>query len=103
MIDLKTLWIFAIGVFLSALFFIEEALTSEEEKEVNIWKLVILVIINSILGGFIMVTVFYLLEQYYPLWNMWIKVGLAGGVATMGKDGIKMFHKYIKVKGNTNA
>lgn len=103
MIDLKTLWIFAIGVFLSALFFIEEALTSEEEKEVNIWKLVILVIINSILGGFIMVTVFYLLEQYYPLWNMWIKVGLAGGVATMGKDGIKMFHKYIRVKGNTNA
>ncbi|RXJ86963.1 hypothetical protein CRU93_06160 [Arcobacter sp. CECT 8985] len=103
MIDLKTLWIFAIGVFLSALFFIEEALTNEEEKEVNIWKLVILVIINSILGGFIMVTVFYLLEQYYPLWNMWIKVGLAGGVATMGKDGIKMFHKYIKVKGKINA
>lgn len=103
MIDIKTLWIFAIGVFLSALFFIEEALTDEETKENNIWKLVILIIINSILGGFIMVTVFYLLEQYYPLWNMWVKVGLAGGVATMGKDGIKIFHKYIKVKGSTNA
>lgn len=103
MIDLKTMWIFAIGVFLSALFFIEEALTSEEEKEVNIWKLVALVAINSILGGFIMVTVFYLLDMHYAEWNMWIKVGLAGGVATMGKDAIKIFHKYVRAKGSKNA
>ncbi|WP_108062733.1 hypothetical protein [Poseidonibacter lekithochrous] len=96
MVDLKTLWIFGIGVLLSALFFIEEALTDEESKETNIWKLIALIVINSILGGFIMVTVFYLLEQYYPIWNVWIKVGIAGGVATMGKDAIKLFHKHLK-------
>lgn len=103
MVDIKTLWIFAIGVFLSALFFIEEALSNEESKEVHLGRLVTLIVINSILGGFIMVTVFYLLEQYYPLWHIWIKVGLAGGVATMGKDAIKILHKYLKVKGGLNA
>lgn len=99
MIDVKTLWIFSIGVFLSALFFIEEYLTAEEANETSIGKLIVLVIINSILGGFIMVTVFYLLEQYYPVWNIWAKVGLAGFVASMGKDGIKTFHRYLKKKG----
>lgn len=96
--DMKTLWVFIIGVFLTALYFIEEELSNEEESETNLWKLAALITINSILGGFIMVTAFYLLEQYYPLWNIWIKVGISGGFATMGKDVIKLFHRQV-IKG----
>lgn len=98
LLDKEVYYLFFLGIFLSTLFYIEEYLTNEELRENSMGKTIVLLLINSFFGGFVMVTVFYGLEQYFPTWLIFVKVGVAGGVATMGKDAIKLFHQSLKKK-----
>lgn len=94
----KEVGLFIVGAVLSFLFYVEERLSDTENKIDDVRTFITLAIINGLLGGFIMVVVFYGLAQYFPDWNDYTKIGVAGGLATMGKDGFKFFHRRIKSK-----
>jgi len=97
--DLKLIWLFCIGVFLSFLFYVSEVITQNELiGKLGLAKVVALVIINSIIGGVVMVTAFYFLEQFASDWNEYLKVGISGFLAMLGKDAVHLYHKVIKTK-----
>lgn len=94
---IKTITIFIIGVVITCIFYLEDILSSKEENQKRNWfEIIVLVVLNGVLGGFVMVSIFYALEQYYPTMLMWVKIGIAGTIATMGKDAIKLAHKRVK-------
>ena len=97
--DIKILWLFAIGMFLAFLFYIEEVITSNELIEkYGLVRVSLLSFINSIIGGVTMVTTYYALMQFVPEWNDYLKVGVAGATAMLGKDLIHIYHRVLKLK-----
>lgn len=99
MVDMKLIWLFVIGVFLSFLFFVEELITENTRiNELSKWRLLFLLVANSIIGGVIAVTVYYGLHQYFPELNDYFLVGVSVSTAMLGKDGIHLYHKFIKGK-----
>ena len=92
----KTITIFVIGVFISCIFYLENILSTIEIKSRSWFEICLLVFLNGLLGGFVMVSIYYGLEQYYPTMFLWVKIGIAGSIATMGKDAIKVVHKRVK-------
>lgn len=99
MVDMKLLWLFLIGVFLSFLFFLEELITENTRiNELGWGRLSLLLFTNSIIGGVIGVTVYYGLRQYLPELNDYFLVGVAVSTAMLGKDGIRLYHKFIQGK-----
>lgn len=99
----KTITIFVIGVFITCIFYLEDILSSKEENKSRSWiEITVLVFLNGVLGGFVMVSIYYGLEQYYPTMFLWVKIGIAGTIATMGKDAIKLAHKRVKNKIEEN-
>ena len=97
--DIKLLWLFAIGTFLAALFYIEEVI-SENTLIVKhgFTKVIILIVINAIIGGVVMVTTYFALVQFIPEWHDYLKVGIAGTTAMLGKDMVHLYHKFLKRK-----
>jgi hypothetical protein len=92
----KTISIFIIGVFISCIFYFENILSTKENQSRSWFEITLLVLLNGLLGGFVMVSIYYGLEQYYPTMFLWVKIGIAGSIATMGKDAIKVVHKRVK-------
>ena len=99
MVDAKLLWLFVIGTFLAGLFYLEEVITQNELIEkLGLAKVLLLVLINSIIGGVVMVITYYALIQFLPEWHDYLKVGIAGATAMLGKDMIHLYYKVIKRK-----
>lgn len=99
MVDAKLLWLFVIGTFLAGLFYLEEVITQNELIEkLGLAKVLLLVFINSIIGGVVMVITYYALMQFLPEWHDYLKVGIAGATAMLGKDMIHLYYKVIKKK-----
>jgi hypothetical protein len=97
--ELRLIWLFCIGVFLSFLFYISEIISQNELiPRLGILKVAILVLTNSLIGGFVMVATFYVLEQFFVEWNEYLKVGISGFVAMAGKDAVHVYHKLLKQK-----
>jgi hypothetical protein len=98
-VDTKLIWLFIIGTFLAFLFYIEEIITENELIEkYGIVKVGILAFINSVIGGVVMVIAYYGLVQFAPEWHDYLKVGIAGATAMLGKDMIHLYYKIIKQK-----
>lgn len=97
MVDAKLLWLFVIGTFLAGLFYLEEVITQNELIEkLGLAKVLLLVFINSIIGGVVMVITYYALMQFLPEWHDYLKVGIAGATAMLGKDMVHLYYKVIK-------
>ena len=102
--DPKMIWIFIIGTFLACLFFLEELITQNELIEkYGLVKVVVLVFINSIIGGVVMVTTYYALIQFVPDWHDYLKVGIAGATAMLGKDMVHLYHRLVRAKVEQNV
>ena len=98
-IDYKLIWLFIIGTFLACLFYIEEVIQQKEMIEkFGIVKVSVLVFINSIIGGVVMVTAYYALMQFVPDWHEYLKVGIAGTTAMLGKDMVHLYYRLVKAK-----
>lgn len=98
-IDVKLVFIFCIGWFLAFLYYLEEIIQENEIIEkIGTTKVIILVFINSIIGGVVMVTSYYALVQFVPEWHDYLKVGLSGATAMLGKDVIRLYYRAMKVK-----
>lgn len=98
-IDIKLVWIFCIGTFLAFLFYLEQTIQKNEIVEkIGLTKVIILVFINSLIGGVVMVTSYYALVQFVPDWHDYLKVGVSGTTAMLGKDMIYLYYRAIKVK-----
>jgi len=96
--DVKLVWIFIIGTFLAFLFYVEEVITENVLIELGMVKVIALVLINSIVGGVVMVTTYYALVQFEPLWHDYLKVGIAGTTAMLGKDMVHLYYKLVKTR-----
>ncbi len=98
-IDYKLIWLFCIGTFLAFLFYVGEMITENTLVEkLGVAKSALLVFINSVIGGVVMVTVYYALVQFAPDWHDYLKVGIAGTTAMLGKDMIRLYYKFISVR-----
>ena len=97
--DTKFMWIFVIGTFLAFLFYVEEVITENELVEkLGVIKVGVLVLINSVIGGVVMVTTYYALVQFEPMWHDYLKVGIAGTTAMLGKDMVHLYYKIVRSK-----
>ena len=95
--DTKLMWIFVIGTFLAFLFYVEEVITENEIVEkLGMLKVGTLVVINSVIGGVVMVTTYYALVQFVPAWHDYLKVGISGTTAMLGKDMVHLYYKLVK-------
>ena len=63
MIDLKMIYIFLLGLFLSLLYYIEEIIEEQEYKEKSLVVIGMLALIKAILGGILIVLIFYSLQD----------------------------------------
>lgn len=102
-IDLKLIWLFVIGTFLAFLFYVEEVITQNELIErIGLTRVIMLVFINSMIGGLVMVITYYALVQFLPEWHDYLKVGIAGATAMLGKDMLHLYRTILiaKVKQN---
>lgn len=96
---IKLTWLYLIGMFLACLFYLEEVITQKEILEkYSLVKVVSLVLINSIIGGVVMVTVYYGLVQFASEWHEYLKVGIAGTTAMLGKDMVHLYYRLVKVR-----
>lgn len=90
-LDMKLVYLYLIGVFLSTLFFAEKVLTDAMVAKHGIKKVLALVFINSAIGGFVMVPVYYGLDQFFPGLHEYFKVGISGMTAMLGKDMVYVY------------
>lgn len=98
-VDVKLIWLFLIGTFLAFLFYVEEMITENTLVEkLGVVKAAFLVLINSIIGGVVMVTVYYAMVQFCPDWHEYLKVGIAGTTAMLGKDMIRLYYKFVSIR-----
>lgn len=98
-VDVKLISLFLIGTFLSFLFYIEEMISENTLVEkLGVIKATLLVFINSIIGGVVMVTVYYAMVQFAPDWHEYLKVGIAGTTAMLGKDMIRLYYKFVSIR-----
>jgi len=98
-VDVKLIWLFLIGTFLAFLFYVEEMITENTLVEkLGVIKATLLVFINSVIGGVVMVTVYYAMVQFCPDWHEYLKVGIAGTTAMLGKDMIRLYYRFVSVR-----
>lgn len=98
-VDVKLIWLFLIGTFLAFLFYVEEMITENTLVEkLGVVKAAFLVFINSVIGGVVMVTVYYAMVQFAPDWHEYLKVGIAGTTAMLGKDMIRLYYKFVSIR-----
>ena len=98
-VDVKLISLFLIGTFLSFLFYVEEMIAENTLVEkLGVIKAALLVLINSVIGGVVMVTVYYAMVQFFPEWHEYLKVGIAGTTAMLGKDMIRLYYKFVSIR-----
>jgi len=102
MTDLKMIYIFVLGIFLSLLYYIEEMIEEQEYKEKKILAILSLATVKSLLGGILIVLIFYMLQEIkisFTLFGSEIKFGLwsnlfiAGTLSVFGSDLFKLVKK----------
>lgn len=100
--DFKMIYIFVLGIFLSLLYYIEEMIEEQEYKEKSLRMIGILALIKSLIGGILIVLIFYMLQELqinFAVFNVEIKFGLwsnlfiAGTLSVFGSDLFKILKK----------
>lgn len=102
MIDLKMLYIFLLGLFLSLLYYVEEIIEEQEYKEKSLIAIGMLALIKAILGGILIVLIFYTLQDLklsFELFGkeivlgLWANLFIAGTISVFGSDLFKIIKK----------
>lgn len=78
MIDLKMIYIFILGVVLTLLYYVEEIIEEQEYKQKSIPMIVALALVKSILGGVLIVLIYYTLQELkieFVIFDIAIKFG----------------------------
>lgn len=100
--DFKMVYIFILGIFLSLLYYVEEIIEEQEYKEKSIIAIGFLALIKSLLGGILIVLIFYTLQELqlsFTLFSkevtfgLWSNLFIAGTVSVFGSDIFKMAKK----------
>lgn len=100
--DFKMIYIFILGIFLSLLYYIEEMIEEQEYKEKSLGAIGILALIKSLLGGILIVLIFYMLQELqisFTAFNIEVKFGLwsnlfiAGTLSVFGSDLFKIIKR----------
>ena len=100
--DFKMIYIFILGIFLSLLYYIEEMIEEQEYKEKSLRMIGLLALIKSLIGGILIVLIFYMLQELqitFTAFNVEIKFGLwsnlfiAGTLSVFGSDLFKILKK----------
>ena len=99
MIDIKTLYIFMLGVLLTLLYHIEQMIEEEEHKAKGFWTMCALLFTKASIGGILIILIYYTLLEFnieFTLLNMNVKFGewtnlfIAGTFSLFGSDMFKM-------------
>ena len=109
MIDLKMMYIFLLGLFLSLLYYIEEIIEEQEYKEKSLIIIAMLALVKAILGGILIVLIFYSLQDLklsFSLFGkevilgLWANLFIAGTISVFGSDVFKIIKKKIELYAN---
>ena len=87
MIDPKIYYIFALGAILTLFYYIEEAIEKQEYKEKSFSVIALLALAKSIIGGILIVIIFYTLQELnleFKIFDTSIKPGLWGNLFIAG-------------------
>jgi hypothetical protein len=101
MIDFKMSYIFALGIFLTLLCYMEEIIEKQEYKEKSLLIITMIASIKALLGGIMIVLIFYTLQELkieFTIFTTVIKFDIWGNLliaATLSLFGSDMF-KIIK-------
>ncbi len=106
MIDLKMMYIFALGMFLTLLYYLEDIIEKQEYKEKSLWSISFLAFIKALLGGILIILFFYTLEEFnieFTIFNINIKLDIwgnlliAGTLSLFGSDMFKLLKKRAEI------
>lgn len=106
MIDLKMMYIFALGMFLTLLYYLEDIIEKQEYKEKSLWSISFLAFIKALLGGILIILFFYTLEELnieFTIFNINIKLDIwgnlliAGTLSLFGSDMFKLLKKRAEI------
>lgn len=109
MIDLKMLYIFLLGLFLSLLYYTEEIIEEQEYKEKSLWAIGTLAFVKASIGGILIVLTFYTLQELKLSFSilgkdielgLWTNLFIAGTISIFGSDMFKMIKKRVEVLAN---
>lgn len=102
MVDLKMLYIFVLGIFLTLLYYLEDIIEKQEYKEKSLWSISFLAFIKALLGGILIVLFFYTLEELdieFTIYtiniklDMWGNLLIAGTFSLYGSDMFKQLKR----------
>ncbi len=105
MMDIKTLYIFILGAILTLLYYVEEIIEEQEYKQKAIPMIISLALVKSILGGVLIVLIYYTLQELkieFVIFDMAIKFGdytnlfIAGAFSLFGSDMFRMFKSKLE-------
>lgn len=106
MIDFKMLYIFLLGLFLSLLYYVEEIIEEQEYKEKSLMVIGVLALVKAILGGILIVLIFYTLQDLklsFELFGkeiilgLWSNLFIAGTISVFGSDLFKIIKKRVEL------
>lgn len=101
MIDFKMLYILILGIFLSVLYYAEELIEEQTYKEKSLLVIGLLLSIKGLLGGILIVLMFYTLQELKLsfvifdkeiVFGLWGNLIIAGTISIFGSD----FFRIIK-------
>lgn len=109
MVDLKMIYIFILGGFLTLLYYTEEIIEDQEYKEKSIITIGILAFVKALIGGILIVLTFYTLQELKLSFNilgkditlgLWANLFIAGTISLFGSDMFKMIKKRVDLYVN---
>lgn len=109
MIDLKMIYIFSLGMFLTLLYYLEEMIEKQEYKTRGWLTISFLSLVKSLLGGILIVLIFYTLEDLkieFTLFEVkfklqtWANLLIAGTISLFGSDMFKMIKHRVETIAN---
>ena len=104
MVDLKMIYIFLLGLFLSLLYYAEEIIEEQEYKEKSLFAIGLLAFVKASIGGILIVLTFYTLQELKLSFNilgkditlgLWANLFIAGTISIFGSDMFKMIKKRV--------
>lgn len=109
MIDLKMMYIFALGMFLTLLYYLEDIIEKQEYKEKSFLAISFLAFIKALLGGILIILFFYTLEELnieFTIFTINIKLDIwgnlliAGTLSLFGSDMFKLLKRRAELLAN---
>lgn len=109
MVDLKMVYIFLLGLFLSLLYYAEEIIEEQTYKEKSFLLIGLLLLVKGLLGGILIILMFYTLQELklsFTIFDKVIELGLytnlfiAGTISVFGSDIIKIAKKRAEILAN---